>query len=282
MRRFRVAVAALALLITGAAAAQELTGTTRQLALSGATHAFSNGTAAVYSNPAGMSLVYQYMVEANYQYWRGPDDHQTTVSLIDSATNHSFALGGAYTYHHGLLGSANGRAGALHNGQVGLSTGFQTGAMGVYLGGEYKYVGTSAASISDATFGAILTISQMVNVGVVGHNLFDPHKGLTPRALTTGVSVGQDTFIVGFDTTFDFDTRDQMSMVYAVGAEYFIAGAASLRAGYRFDGPAGDRHSISGGVGYIYKVFGVEVAFEQNPKDGKDDRFVGSLVFFIP
>ena len=282
MRRFLGVLALAALVAGGPAAAQGLTGTTRQVAMSGATHSFSNGTAAVYSNPAGMSLVYQYMIEANYQYWRGPNDHQTTVSLIDSATNHSFALGGAYTFHHGLFGSANGKPGSVHNAQVGASTGFTLGAVGLYLGGEYKYLNTPSDGISDATFGGILSISQMINIGVVGHNLFNPHPGVTPRALTAGVSVGQDAFIVGFDTTFDFDSRPETSMSYAVGAEYFVAGAASLRAGYRFDGPAGDRHTLSAGVGYIYKAFGAEVAFEQNPRNGKDDRFVGSLVFFIP
>jgi hypothetical protein len=282
MRFIPVLAATLALLGATPAPAQQLPGTTRQLALSGATHAFANGTAAVASNPAGMSLVYQYMIEGNYQYWRGATEHQTTVSLVDSSTNHAFAIGGAYTFHRGQLGSSTGAPASLHNALVAASTGFQAGAVGLYLGGEYKYLNAAVGTLHDATFGALVSIQQMVNVGVVGHNLFSPRKGLTPRALTTGVSVGQESFIVAFDTTFDFDTRPEMSMIYAVGAEYFIAGAASLRAGYRYDKPAGGRHSLSAGVGYIYKFFGVEVGFEQNPKVGRDDRFVGSVVFFIP
>jgi len=283
MRRPALLLAALLLLVCRPGAAQQLGSSTRKVALSGANHAFSNGTSAVHANPAGMSLVYQYMIEANYQYWRGPNDHQTTLTLVDSATNQAFALGGAYTYHHGLFASAGGKPTSVHGVQVGASTGFQTGGLGVYLGGEYKYLGASSESVSDATFGGILTIAQMVNVGVVGHNLFDPHPGLNPRALTTGLSVGPESLKKNFDATFDFDTRPNgLAMIYAVGAEYFIAGAAGIRAGYKLDRAAGDRHSVSAGVGYIYKVFGVEIAFEQNPGDGKDNKFVGSFVFFIP
>lgn len=283
MRRSALLLAALVLLVSRPGAAQQLGSTTRKVALSGANHAFSNGTSALHANPAGMSLVYQYMVEANYQYWQGPNDHQTTITLVDSATNQAFALGGAYTYHHGLFSSTNGEPTRVHAVQVGGSTGFQAGGLGVYLGGEYKYLDAASESVSDATFGGILTIAQMVNVGVVGHNVFSPHVGLNPRALTTGLSVGQESFLVGFDATFDFDTRpDGLAMIYAVGAEYFVAGAAGVRAGYKFDRAAGDRHSLSAGFGYIYKVFGVEIGFEQNPGDTKDNKFVGSIVFFIP
>jgi hypothetical protein len=282
MPRSLLLLALLLVVAPGAVRGQELPGSARQVGLSGATHAFSNGTAALHANPAGMSLLHQYMIEANYQYWRGPDDHQTSISVVDSATNQSFALGAAYTYHHGLFGSASGQDASFHGVKAGLSTGFSAGNLGLYLGGEYSYLGAAVEKAHDATFGAIVSISQMVNVGVVGHNLFSPHPGLNPRALTTGISVGQESFAVGFDATFDFDTRDELAMIYAVGAEYFVAGAAGIRAGYRYDAANGERHSISAGLGYIYRMVGFELAFEQNPKDGKDNRFVGSVVVFIP
>jgi len=280
MRSISAALVLLLLLAASPASAQALTGSSRAVGLSGAMHAYSNGTASLWANPAGMSLVHQYMLEGGYQYWRRAGEHEGTIAVVDSKTNPSFAAGGSYTYHHGA--ASGDPDGALHRVNVGAATRFDAGSVGVHLGALYRYGKTAIDAAHDADVGAILSFSRMVNIGVVGRNLFNPTPGVSSRQLVSGVSVGQESFLVAFDATTDFDAQDTVKMIYAVGAEVFVAGAAGIRAGYRFDRVAGDRHSISAGFGYVYRNVGVDLAFEQNPSVGKDNRFVGALVFFIP
>lgn len=263
------------------AAAQTPTGSTRALGMSNAIHSISSGTMAPHGNPAGMSMVYQYMVEGSYGFVHESNDSRAGISVIDSSTNPGFALGGSYLYQGGAVsGDVDGH---WHRLNVGGSTGYQSGSVGVYFGGLYHYQHDAMADTHDGTFGMILSVQRMISLGVVGHNVFNPRAepGRT-RMLSSGVSIGREQFILAFDTTVDFSSREKATMIYRGAAEVFLAGVAGLRAGYAFDRVRDDRHSFSMGLGFIFQFAGIEFAYEQNPQVGRDNLFMGSVVLYVP
>jgi hypothetical protein len=274
----RLAAVVVLLAFTGAAAAQDLGGATRLTAVSGAAYSYGTGTSALYGNPAGMSQTHQYMVEGGYTYVNAVPGHRLGAAVVDSSTNQVLAVGAGYTWLRGF-GADSGQD--LHRVVAGLSSGMQAGDVGVYVGGAYTPLKTVDGWQHDATVGAIVSIAQMVRLGVAGVNLMDPKPGSSPRSLVAGISFGGESFIAAFDTTFDFTTRDKVANVYAIGAEYFFAGMASVRAGYRIDRVA-ESQSFSLGVGLLMRTVGLEVAYAQNPKESADNRVQASMVFFVP
>lgn len=276
MRRLPAAILTV-LCLSSPAVAQGLDASTRVSAVSGACHSYANGTAALHSNPAGMSQVFQYMVEGAYRYVNTPKDHLAGVSLTDSATNQVGALGLGYAYRSVHAGEETLDA---HHAVVGGSTGFRGGMVDLFVGGLYHYYDIGGDVVHDATFGAMLVLGNMVRLGVTGADLFSPGESLNRRRLTAGVSFGREAFIVGFDTTFDMTDTEDVRNVYAVGAEYFLAGMLSLRGGYRFDQVV-DAQGFSVGLGYIHRTLGLELAYVQNPADASDNLFQGSVLLFV-
>src|ERR1019366_1524291 len=91
-------------------------------------------------------------------------------------------------------------------------------------------------------------------------NLTNPNNGVVPTTLAGGIGFTTgDIFSIEADTLVDFSTWGTTRPRIGAGAEVFLFNHLAVRAGYRFD--VGQRvHSLTGGLGYIDKKFGVEAS----------------------
>ncbi len=99
-RCWGVALGALLLLAAPAPAraALDLQGT-RSIAMGGALRASPTGESAILLNPAGMTLLRNYIVAGLYQFRVSDDASLVNASVVDSATN-KVAAGLFYSFSH--------------------------------------------------------------------------------------------------------------------------------------------------------------------------------------
>ena len=114
------------------------------------------------------------------------------------------------------------------------------------------------------TFDAGVTVrpADFLSLALAGANLSNPGYGYLPTTLGGGVSVGSREFTLEGDVVEDFTTWGHTSTRAMGGAEVLVSDNFPLRLGYRYDEGAGS-HSISGGLGYVERMFAVEFALRR-------------------
>ena len=134
--------------------------------------------------------------------------------------------------------------------------------------------------------GLNIKLSDSFGIGVVGHNFIPLHSVETPIGLGMGLAyqVTPNVMFVA-DARIDFDRYKKPSTTDATGnvieganrtsarigggMEYVAAGIVPLRVGYFQDTglPGG---FISGGIGYLSKSFGIDLAYRQKIYGGNE------------
>ena len=283
---WRLSPWALALsLLSPLASAREEGASAASLGFADAVRSSATGPAALTFNPAAMHQFMLYAVESGYEYSQPIDAHTFSVAVVDSATNANIAMGMSYNYIYGHeLDSDVGRTG--HNLRFGAASGYRNDNWSVHFGLSGRYLnltvgdGGSAEGITmDA--GLLVVIQNMFRFGFVGHHLVDTGLAETPRQMGLGASFYYNAFLVGFDAVLDFETRDSATAQLRAGLEYAVAERFPVRIGYEAD-RLRETHAITGGIGYVSRVAGVDFGFRQNLQDSRDNVFSLNIRAFIP
>lgn len=290
----------LCLLGTSPAAAQEPMGT-RSLAMGGTLRAAPSADAAVLLNPAGMSLMRSYAINAMYEYRSSDAGSLVNVSIVDSSTA-KVGAGLFYNYLHSapsrLLALGDGKSFSLaesfntHEGGLALSYPmgdvFYVGLTGKYIyqsvdqpqdTPEAAKLGGTSGFTMDA--GAILRPVSSLNLALTGHNLVGLDKDFYPRLLGLGVSYAFTTlFLAEFDSVLNFSTADTVKPSYRVGAELSLGGYFALRGGYMYD-TLRVANYVTGGLAVMSAKVALDFGLRQMLSGGADTTVAFSLRLFV-
>ena len=291
------------LLLAGAApspalaAARDDGGPAASMGTADAATSSATGASALFSNPAGMSRLQQYVLSTGYAFSNGMSGHAVTFGAVDSATNPAVAMGATYTYLTSKLGGATRKG---HDVRFGLSSGFrgQDFSLFVALAGRYDALVVGRADTAgnaerdDPKFftldaGLILQVGQLFRLGFAAQNLLDTKAvAEAPRRLRVGAGLQLDAFEVTFDTDIDLQSQPPGGgsgpvLSYAAGAQYLIAQTFVARAGFRYDGLAQNKR-LTLGAGYVSRAFGVDLGFAQSLDVGSDTALTLGVKVFLP
>jgi hypothetical protein len=240
-----------------------------------------------------MSLVTAYELHTGYGFGNALEAHGAAVTIVDSATNPWFAMGVGYSYGH-LGGERISSGGTVlttereaHQIRGAVSTGFRGDLVGVFAGVGVRWADIRLADAPDTQpftldTGALLTISDNLRIGIVGQNLIHaaPRADM-PRLLGVGGSFAMSGFTLAFDTTVDFDTREDTTATYQAGVQYVVADMVPIRTGFISDRVA-DRNVVTAGVGYWSVAFSLDVGYQHNVAQS-DDFWLGlDLKIYVP
>lgn len=265
----------------------------REIAVGEAMRGGATGASAIGLNPAGLPLNRELVFEGGYG-WRGTDD----ASLISvSACDSTNAAPGCFFYDY--LGT---------NPELGGMTGTRTTHVGgmalskqllprVMIGATVKYFnfksdmeGEMSKSGFTADFGATLRMTQSINLGVSGQNLYnsDDKHPMFPRAAGGGFHARPlPNLALGFDARWLLDADEvSESIRYGGGAELFLSGSRGqngypIRVGALRDNGL-DATFVSAGLGMATLKWSIDIAGRREVKGGDETMILASLRFWGP
>ena len=303
-RRSRLTVAVLALalgLMPGtASAALDLLGT-RAIAMGGALRASPSGESSILVNPAGMTLMRNYLVSGLYQFRVSDEASLVNVSVVDSVTN-KIAAGLFYSFSHATPTKVLALPGSKH---LDLEETRQTHEAGLALAypiGSYLHIGlltryinitvdqpedTPEALLEEDTdtatidIGAIIVPFKGLNIAIVGYNVIPVEGDVFPIQLGLGISYNfSGRFLLEFDSVLDFTRDETVAASYHGGAELFLARMVALRAGYQYD-TVREAQYVCGGLGFVSRKMGVDVGLRQMVDGGAETLLAISVRMFV-
>lgn len=242
-------------------------------ATGGAVRALSNGVSALFVNPANMVASRIYHLGAFAQIWPEARRQSYGAVAVDSFGSSTRLAGGfAATYN---LQDPDGVDRKWTDVRAALAYPFSDQFF-LGAGGRFKWLSQngegpiepSRASagldeediVKDFSFdiGATIKPSDAFALSIVGNNLSNPGHGFQPMSFGGGAGLVLGDFSVEGDLLADFVTWDETKLRAMFGAEGLFANHVAVRAGYRYDQGA-ESHALSLGVGYIDKVFDVDL-----------------------
>ena len=252
----------------------------------------ATGTSALYFNPAGMSRLQQYAIESGYNFAGAIEGHTFAASAVDSKTNGNLAMGLGYAYVSSIL-SGEDRDGSVIRG--GLSTGYRTKEFSIFagVGGKYSALTRGEEDTEDTVdmadveyftldAGLMAEFAGVFTLGLVGRNLIDS-KNIQEAPRTIGVGIGGQfkEFSVSADLNADLQSEEETVLSYAVGAQILLQNAVVVRFGYNGGGLAKTNY-ISGGLSYVSKAMGADLAFRQSVDGASETSFSLGVKVFLP
>lgn len=283
-----------------------------------ALRAMATGAAGPLLNPAGMSLMKQYVIEADYGIRVEDLNHNVFLSIVDSVTAR-LGAGLYYSFIHGSpkLGF-NWAGGQIDSAQM-TRTGHVAGlALSLPFGEKfmiglttrYMNISTTAPlpkgtnpstltldSVNGVTFdfGALLHLGR-VNLTTVAYNLWDHGSRETPMALGVGLGLGVlPSLSINVDAVINFtgnkylkidpDTGkasfdNRTTVRVGPGLEWLIKGKVPLRAGYIFDSALLASY-VTAGLGYMSQSFALDVSYRGKVDGGIENSILVGLRVFI-
>lgn len=265
-----LALAGLSLIVPAAASAQnEMTGI-RAMGMGEAFTAYAAGDGALYHNPAGISSLMMYSIEAAYAHDTATGINTLHASVTDGKSNPRLGGGVGYTYststREAVIPSFTGHDlyGALAFPAVPQL--LLIGAGIHYM--DYARQGDTYAQGITLDAGLLLALGQSFSIGAATRNILEVENSGRSLTQSFGVSYHAYGFQIGLDTVLDFGGED-LAVGWAAGSELLIANMVPIRVGYNRDGLA-DTHFISAGAGYRSELVGGDILFRQEL--GVDDR----------
>lgn len=264
--------AALIALPVGASAQSEMTGI-RAMGMGEAFTAGATGAGALFHNPAGMSALMMYSMEAAFMHDMSTGLNRIQASVTDGKSNERLGGGFAYTYSTSS-DSANLAGFTGHDIYGGLSfpvvpNWLIMGATAHYL--DYSVFDDNYAQGVTLDVGALAFLGDFISLGATTRNLLEIEGANRPIETRFGLNYHAYGFQLDFDAILHFD--DGATFSYAAGAEFMIGNVVPVRAGYLNDRFHNDR-SVSAGAGYRSSMFGGDILFRQSIDEGKD-RMMG-------
>jgi hypothetical protein len=312
------AVVSIVALSTPAFAQADFVGV-RAMGMGEAQRATATGASGPLLNPAGMSLVRQYVIEGMYGIKIESVGHNANVSVVDSITARVAAgLFYSFIYETPKLGF-NWAGGRIESEQI-TRTGHAAGlSLSVPLGdhfilgatAKYLHIDTTAPlpmgtvpdhltldSVNGVTFdvGMILKLGDRFNVGLIGYNLWDHGSRESPLSLGIGLAyVPLPTLSINFDTVVNFTGYQDLkvdAMTNKVtlnqkttarlgpGIEWVVSNKVPLRAGVVYDSGLQSTY-LTAGLGYLSTAFGVDLSFRGKVAGGQENFLMLGLRIFI-
>lgn len=262
----------------------------REIAVGEALRAGATGASAVGLNPAGLPLNRELVFEGGYGYRVTDSASLVGVSACDS-TN---AAPGCFFYDYA---GANAELGDMtlhrttHVGGLALS---RMLVPRVLIGATAKYyrftsdmTGDTNASGTAFDLGAMVRLTELINVGVSAQNLWATKESPQfPRAVGGGF-YGRPlpSLALSFDARWRLDGADQRAR-YGGGAELFLHGNGGqsgypIRVGGLHDNGLGATY-LSAGLGYASLRWGIDLAGRREVKGGDETMILASMRFFGP
>lgn len=291
----------------------------RALGMGEAQRASATGSEALMLNPAGMSLVKQYAIEAMYGLKIETIGNNVDVAIVDSVTS-KVAVGLFYNYIYETPKVGFDWAGGVVPTEKITRTGHIAGlALSIPLGesfiigatAKYLHMDTTAPlpkgtvpsdltfdSINGVTFdvGMILKLGRVFRVGLIGYNLWDHGSRETPLSLGVGLSYSVlPNLAINFDTDINFSGYQRYSYdpdtgkvnLYqrttarlGPGVEWAIANKVPLRAGVVWDSSLPATY-LTGGIGYLGQSFGIDLGYRGKVSGGVENFLMLGLRIFV-
>lgn len=261
--------------------------TPRGVAMGAGARASAQAANALAYNPANLSLGGIYHINVFTGYTPGPERWTVGGSIVDSMTNQNIAMGVSF---RGVIG--NGEEGySGFDGRLALAIPFSPqisfGVGGRYVALEQDGQSTTSTLVDGDTrakgftMDAALrfTASEGLNIAALAQNFIDRDSELVPFMLGGSVSYSLDIFTIAGDILFDMTTFEDPELVAGVGGELLLGANVPVRAGYKFDAGRQD-HFVTGGIGYMDQVFGVDVGLSQQVSGGSETYVMGSISYF--
>lgn len=304
---------------TTAQAQNDLVGV-RALGAGEAMRAIATGAEGPLLNPAGMSLIKQYVIEAQYGFTVEPLQHAVNVAVVDSITSSKVAAGLFYSFIYGTphLGF-NWAGGTVRSEQItrtghaaGLSLSIPLGDRFI-LGATVKYLhldttgplpmGTVPSSITfdsvnGVTFdvGLVVRLGEKFNIAAVGYNLWDHGSRESPLSLGLAVSyIPIRSLSISFDgvanftgfRTYTFDPMTGLSHTsvrvtgrMGPGLEWLIANKVPLRLGLVYDQGLPALY-VTGGLGYVSTSFAIDLGYRGKVMGGVENALMLGVRIFV-
>ena len=265
----------------------------REIAVGEGMRGGATGASAIGLNPAGLPLNRELVFEGGYG-WRGTDDASLfSVSACDS-TN---AAPGCFFYDYlgtnpelgGMTGTRTTHVGGMALSKL-LLPRVMVGATVKYFNFKSDMAGEMSQTGFTADFGATLRLTQMINLGLAGMNLYnteDKHP-MFPRSVGGGFHARpMSSLSLGFDARWLLDADDVSSSIrYGGGAELFLSGQRGqtgypIRVGALRDEGLGSTF-VSGGLGMSTLKWSIDLAARRAVKGSDETMVLASMRFWGP
>ncbi len=291
----------------------------RAMGMGEAQRATATGASGPLLNPAGMSLVRQYVIEGMYGIKIEDVGHHANISVVDSITARVAAgLFYSYIYETPKLGF-NWAGGRIDSEEI-TRTGHAAGlSLSLPLGdhfilgatAKYLHIDTTAPlpmgtvpdhltldTVNGVTFdiGMIVRLGDQFNIGVIGYNLWDHGSRESPLSLGIGLAyVPLPTLSINFDTVIDFTgyqnyqidmmtgkvTLDQKTTArLGPGIEWVAGSKVPLRIGVVYDSGLPATY-LTAGIGYLSSAFGVDLSYRAKVQGGIENFLMLGIRIFI-
>ncbi len=261
----------------------------REIAVGEAMRGAATGASAIGLNPAGLPLNRELVFEGGYGYRLSDDASMVGVSACDSTA----ATPGCFYYSYtGSSPELGGMTQSRRTHMAGMSLAYPVSPR-VFLGSSVKYFNFDSDVMSEEKasgfnwdIGTTVRISDLVNIGAAGYNLWGADSPEFPRAVGGGVLARPvPSLAFSFDARWKLDGDDH-SARYGGGAELFLRPSNGqsgfpLRAGALRDNGLGATY-LSGGIGYATMKVAVDVAARHAISGNDDTLFIASMRFFGP
>jgi hypothetical protein len=319
--RLVISLAAFVLLVTAvspARAQSDFVGV-RAMGMGEAQRATATGASGPLMNPAGMSLVRQYVIEGMYGIKIETVGHHANLSVVDSITARIAAgLFYSFIYETPKLGFnwAGGKIGSEQITRTGHAAGL---SLSLPLGdrfilgatAKYLHIDTTAPlpmgtvpdhltldSVNGVTFdvGMIIRLGERFNIGLIGYNLGDHGSRESPLSLGVGLAyVPIPTLSINFDTVINFTgyqhyaidamtgkvTLDQRTTArLGPGIEWVVGSKVPLRAGVVYDSGLYSTY-LTLGLGYLSPSFGIDLSYRGKVQGGLENFLMLGIRIFI-
>lgn len=254
----------------------------REVAVGEALRAGATGATAIGMNPAGLPLNRELVFEGGYGYRLSDNASLVGVSACDS-TN---AMPGCFYYSYSTTD--------MYRTHVAGSSIAYPISPRVSLGTSLKYFNFSSESMSEPktsgfTFdaGTTLRITELVNLGVAGYNLFGKDSTEFNRAVGGGLMAKPiPALAISFDARWKLESDDHTAR-YGGGAELFLRSGNGqtgfpIRAGVLHDNFGMGTTFVSGGVGMASMKFAIDVAGRVAVSGNDETTIIASMRFFGP
>lgn len=237
----------------------------------------SNGTTALFYNPANMAVSRVYHITALAQIYPEAGRQSYGGAIVDSVVSSS-----------GLAGGVGGTWNLQDPDGVAREWVDMRGAFAIPVG-KMVYVGAGGrvfsltqngggplgmSPITGGLPGGIIVNTFTLDLGatfkpipelslsLTGHNLTNPGTGFLPLMAGVGVGYGRSEFSLDVDALIDSTTYESPKARIMVGGEFLAANVVSIRAGYRYEEGL-DLHAISAGLAYVDRRFSIDAAFRR-------------------
>ncbi len=260
----------------------------REIAVGEAMRGGATGSSAIGMNPAGLPLNRELVFEGGYGY--RPSDSASLIGV--SACDSTNVMPGCFFYDYAGSSPELGGMTGKRRSQVGGLAISRPFLPRVLIGATTKYFSFESDSMAepDASgvafdLGTTIRVTELINVGFSGQNLYVSNKTPQhPRAFGGGVHARPLPSLA-----FSFDMRwklegDNKSARYGGGAEWFLRGKQNgypLRIGALRDNGT-DATYVSGGIGFSSLKWGVDVGARKQVKNGDETLILASMRFFGP